>query len=409
MGIRDKIRGPKRGNKIFKDADVFEEEHQLYTKIKEREADEDKIISLMKNFDDLNKSFRLFIQGTNGVGKTRLTTHICNEFKEYWRENGRNIRYVYVNCGDTKSELQTLISIQQQVTKHKRGKAPRYVLNNLSDYMSHGVHLLIFLDEIDKVKNTKYSNVSELIRSLVNLSATGKPGKTSIIAISNLSSFPDTLDNKAHQFLTENIIQFNPYNANQLGKILSERVDAGLEKGVISKDLIILAASFAAKTNGQARYAINLIYNAARIAHERKQSNITKEMIEEAKMDTEFKLVENYIRGMPEHQIITLYAIVNLLKSEKPRRGRVDLPYGLLFSGEVYETYEKLCRNIANQKPRSMRWFGEYLRDMELGGVLKLSISGRGVRGNTTLVHLNLDVENTCSICRSQLGLSKGK
>jgi archaeal cell division control protein 6 len=409
MGIKDKIWGPKMEKSIFKDADVFEEEHQLFTKIKEREAEEDKILGLIKSFDDLNKSFRLFIQGTNGVGKTRLTTHICEEFREFWREKGKNIRYAYINCGDTKSEMQTLICIQHQATKYKTGKAPRYVLDNIAEYMSDGMHLLIVLDEIDKIKKTKYSDVSELIRSLVNLSVSGKPGKTSIIAISNNATFPETLDNKARQFLTENVLQLKPYNANQLEKILIDRVERGLEKGAISKDLVSLAASYAAKTNGQARYAINLIYNAALLTHKKKLSKITKEIIEEARQDTEIRIIENYIRGMVEHQVITLYAITQLLISGSRHDRSDSLPKDMLFSGEIYEAYEKICKSVLGQNPRSDRWFGEYLIDMELGGILKLSISGAGMRGNTTLVRLNTDVEKTRVICESMLGLSKVK
>jgi len=55
--------------------------------------------------------------------------------------------------------------------------------------------------------------------------------------------------------------------------------------------------------------------------------------------------------------------------------------------------------------PRTMRWFGEYLKELEMLGLVTLSISGSGVRGTTTLIRLGSSAQEIKKIVGSSLGL----
>jgi cell division control protein 6 len=108
---------------------------------------------------------------------------------------------------------------------------------------------------------------------------------------------------------------------------------------------------------------------------------------------------------LPEHQQIVLYAMADAVsKGSQYKRFSNDLPSDVLMSGEVYDFYERICGKL-NRKGRTMRWFREYLNDLEMLGLITLALSGKGVRGNTTLIRLGNPPDEIKDIVRHSLGL----
>ena len=84
------------------------------------------------------------------------------------------------------------------------------------------------------------------------------------------------------------------------------------------------------------------------------------------------------------------------------------MPSEILISGEVYEHYERICKHL-NRSPRTMRWFGEYLKELEMLGLLILSLSGRGIRGSTTLIRLGSNPSEVKKILDASLGTASAE
>jgi cell division control protein 6 len=94
-----------------------------------------------------------------------------------------------------------------------------------------------------------------------------------------------------------------------------------------------------------------------------------------------------------------------MLTSEAGKYQRLDGSHDekILFSGEVFEKYERLCHTFG-QEARSARWCREYITDLEMMGLITTTQSGKGVRGNTTLIRLAFAADKIKKAVESKIG-----
>ena len=149
----------------------------------------------------------------------------------------------------------------------------------------------------------------------------------------------------------------------------------------------------AAQESGDARYALDLLLKAGDVADSEGSSKITEEHLQKARKTAEDDKVFEAISKLPEHQKVVLYAIA-LLTTDSAKYQRLDgsTDDKVLFSGEVYEKYERVCHSVGKD-PRSARWCREYINELDMLGLITTSVSGKGVRGNTTLIRLTFAPE----------------
>ena len=101
------------------------------------------------------------------------------------------------------------------------------------------------------------------------------------------------------------------------------------------------------------------------------------------------------------HKIV-LHSIASLSMNGS-RYARLDgIENGFLMAGEVYEEYEKNGGEL-KKKPRSLRWYKEYLNDLEMLGLVTTTPSSKGVRGHTTLIKLGHTPDDVYKITKRNL------
>jgi cell division control protein 6 len=168
-----------------------------------------------------------------------------------------------------------------------------------------------------------------------------------------------------------------------------------------------LTAALAAQESGDARYALKLLLKAGEVADAEGSAKLEEKHVKKARKGVEEEIVYEIISTLPEHQRIVLYAIASLT-SEGGRYTRLDGSYEekVLFSGEVYERYERLCHQMSRES-KTARWCREYLNELEMLGLVTTSISGKGVRGNTTLIRLAFPADKVKSVVEKSLGAVK--
>jgi archaeal cell division control protein 6 len=270
----------------------------------------------------------------------------------------------------------------------------------------------VVLDEVDMVKELDellylLTRINDEIKE-VQAGQVIRRGSVSLIGISNSYSFKQNLDPRTKSALCEDEVVFKPYNANQLKTILAARVKIGFKKGSISASNVALIAAYAAQTNGDARYGLRLLQKAGDIAQSHRRKRVKKEDVVDAKSKVEEDILKEIITTLPEHQQIVLFAIADLTSRGSQYRRLSDVPTDDLFSGEVYESYERTCKAL-NRAPRTMRWFGEYLKELEMLGLVTLRISGAGIRGTTTLIRLGGSSSEIRKIVGGSLGINVGE
>ena len=226
------------------------------------------IISIALNGE---KPSNIMVYGKTGTGKTAVLNYIGKELKKA-DETESACQYIYVNCEIVDTPYSVLYNIGNQIIIEENKRIPftgwsfEKVYSELVNYISTmNKVFIIVLDEIDKLIDKKGDDIFYYIAKF-NENLQDSDSKVSIIGISNNMKFMEFLSPKARSRLGGESIVFPPYRKEELEDILQARVEEAFDSNVIEESVIIYCASIAAKEDGDARVAIDLLKTAADIA-----------------------------------------------------------------------------------------------------------------------------------------------
>ncbi len=369
---------------IYQDRNVLSP-HYVPEHLPYREAEIERVMKIIAPALRGKKPNNVFIYGKTGTGKTATVRHVMEKLDIARKKYGASVDHIYINCRTHNRKYQVLLKIAETLypSESFMGFASTHLYDKILAYLQKaGIILLVILDEVDQVKD-----IDDLVYMLTRANDSLSNGHVGIIGISNNVTFMDKLSPRSKSTLMQEEMVFAPYNAVQLKAILSERVKLAFKRGMCDESALELAAAYAAQESGDARYALKLLLKAGDLADERGEQ-VTDEFVRLARSVVEEDIVLDLIKTLPEHPSIVLYAIAKLTREG----GRYSNLTGsdvdkFLFSGEVYSKYETICKQW-NRKPRSARWYREYLKELEMLGLITLDLSGKGIRGNTQLIRL---------------------
>jgi len=357
------------------------------------------IAETLKPIMQNQKTGNLFIYGKTGTGKTSTVKHTLKELKEVIKKEFD----VYINCRNYNSKYKVLTKTLKEFYPEKdfTGFSATFVFEKiLKTIEEKKIQAVIVLDEIDKIKD-----LDELIYSLVRANEELKNSSINLIGISNKLTFKEKLDPRTKSSLLEKEMVFKPYNAIELKEILRQRISKGLKENSISEPALSLISAIAAKESGDARTALMLLLRAAEIAEKENNCFIEEAQVMKAREKIEEEIIFNMISSLPEQQQIVLLAIA-MLTEKKRGLQKLNEEERVLSSGEVYDEYKETARKL-NCQTVSMRWFREYLNELELYGIITSTISGKGMRGQTRLIKLGFKSAKIIKIIEKELGLTK--
>jgi len=372
---------------IFRDVTVLSP-HFVPKILPFRDLQINEIVSILSPALKGQKPRNLILYGKTGTGKTCTIKKVMEEFQGI----AKNQSMHYLNCRIYNSRYRILQKILRPYVPEleKTGFGLPFLYEKLLEILNKEHQMVIILDEIDMIKD-----LDELVYTLTRINDETTAGGASIIGISNKLSFKDALDPRSKSSL---------YETEQLQQILFQRIEEGFEKDVIEKSAINLTAALTAQESGDARYALKLLVKAGEMAEAKGKVKVTDEDVEAARRKVEKDLAAETISSLPENHQIVLFAIAKITLSGS-RYARLDnIDEGFLFSGEIYEEYEMLCKKL-RKKPRSARWYKEYLNDLEMLGLITTTPSSKGVRGHTTLIKIGHKAEDIEDLVKGKLGI----
>jgi cell division control protein 6 len=383
-------------HKIFRDASMLSP-HFVPKTLPFRDQQINEVKSILAPALQNRKPSNLFIYGKTGTGKTASVKYVMEKF------NGENEKSTmhYVNCRIYNSRYRIL----QKVLKHfmpeleKVGFGMPFLYEKMIEISNKGTQLVIVLDEIDMVKD-----VDELVYTLTRVNDELKSGGITIIGISNNLAFKDALDRRSRSSLNETDMVFPPYTSEQLKKILEQRVDGAFNGNVVDQSAISLAAAITSQENGDARYALKLLLKAGEVAEQADRSRITDVEVDAARKNVELDLAQETIATLPENHQMLLYAIADLVLNGSKYSRLEGMEENFLLSGEVYDKYEHVCKRL-RKRARSIRWYHEYLKELEMLGLIMTTPSSKGMRGHTTLIRLGHEAKIISEVTGKVLGL----
>ena len=364
----------EKENKIFIDKDPLDHRF-LPEKLLHRDNQVKQIAKYWVDaLDDVTPS-NITIYGKTGTGKTAAAKFASKQLLEYSSNKDVFIKIEYVRCTDYTTEYQVLAQLCQKLGRDvpHRGWTKGEVVNTFRDIFRTNAFgkkliLIVILDEIDILLNKDGDGILYTLTRTDNVS---------ILSISNFLDFKGLIKSRVNSSLNDREIVFPPYGANQLADILSDRVKLAFKEGVVKEDVVPLCSAMAAKEEGDARFALDLLRTAGDIASEESSDFVTSEHVRIAKERIEHNKVAEIISTLPTQQQRVLEAILNLTNKNEE-----------ITSGKLYEAYTE----VSKQDAVTYRRIFDFINELEMLGIISTNTISRGRgKGRTNIIKLQCD------------------
>ncbi len=213
---------------------------------------------------------------------------------------------------------------------------------------------------------------------LMKLSRAEEAGKIDcsigVLAISNKIQYVNNLNERVKSSFQHKELFFKPYDANQLREIMLNRQDA-FQDGVLSEDVIPLAAAFAAQEHGDARRAIDILRHAGEVAYEDDAEKVREEHVRQAQQHAEKDRFRELVNGAPTQAKAALLALTELT---------INSADDAFLTSRVYDQYEQICTHL-DVDTLSVRRFRDIVKEQAFLGVVEIEKINKGSAGG---IHL---------------------
>jgi cell division control protein 6 len=240
----------------------------------------------------------IFIYGTPGTGKTGLVHEIVEELEKEADNNSIQLRTVYLNCSENRTEttilMDMLVALNPKKKYPKMGWTRKKAASEFESLLKDiGGNVLFVLDEIDYALKEGGDDI------LYRLSRMNKKINVNLstMIISNDLKVNDYIKPRTQSSLGRVKIIFSPYTDEELYDIIADRVDYVFNKNVVSEAVLRKIAEIEAERGGDARKALELLDSCAKIALSKRKNKITLDLVDEAdknlEKDSTIKLLLN--------------------------------------------------------------------------------------------------------------------
>ncbi|MEK6886531.1 MAG: orc1/cdc6 family replication initiation protein, partial [Nanoarchaeota archaeon] len=337
--------------------------------IPHRDKEIEQIANILGSALLYQKPSNLFCYGKTGTGKTLTIKSVTSDLLATAKEKGINLEILYTNC-KLKNSADTEYRLIAELIRCLGGEVPKTGLPTQEVYriFTHLIDnkkqlVILILDEIDQLVA---KTGDEILYTLTRMNSELKNAQISLIGISNNLVFTDNLDPRVKSSLSEEEINFHPYNALQLQDILNQRAKEAFKQDVIDMGVIEKCAAYAAREHGDARRALELMRVAGEVAERNDEKKLMIKHIDVAEDKIEKDRVLDIISTQPKQHQAILYSIMKINEETEEIKNN----YGdSLFTGDIYELYKKFCPEI-RLKPLTQRRVSDIISEVDMLGII---------------------------------------
>jgi cell division control protein 6 len=341
---------------------------------------------LMQFFDFLllfpeRMSQRVIITGDVGTGKTALSQRFGADMTLEANKAGVKLRYVHVNCREYRGKL--LLILQHAIsvfhpTFPKRGYSAEEVLSMLLQSLDEeNTHMILALDEFDTLIEREGGEAVYKLTRLQEMRP-GKPQRMSLVCILRDLKATEKLDASARSTLQRNVVSLEKYSGEQLVDILNARVQLAFKPSTVVEDVVTLVADLASSENGNARFAIELLWRAGKYADADGLGEVSPECLRKAVSSIIPTLRKSELASLGLHEKLFLLGVARIFKESQKA-------YASL--AEVEKAYGVVCEEF-DEQPHSHTQLWKHAQFLSALGILKTEVTSAGARGRSTRVSL---------------------
>lgn len=308
------------------------------------------------------------IVGETGTGKTVTILKFGQIICEKAKKKGIELKYAYLNPkqhGVTRLLLFRHLVRQVDKKIFSTSLSAEELILSLVDYLNRtGKFLIIAFDELDYVlKNSKEPIIYNLTR-INEVLPSEKCNVIGIIFTSRSLEYQKFIDDATLSTLGRFYVTFEPYTSDQIFDILERRVDEAFYPGTISSKVLRFISDVTASPSigGDVRYALDLLYYAARLAENRGDDQVMLEHVREVISITSPSITEEDIMYLSDKEKFILLSIARALKRKR------YAPY--LTFDEIVEEVDEMGRELGVKV--NLREIVNSVHDLETRGIIEI-------------------------------------
>ncbi len=306
----------------------------------------------------------LLLTGGIGSGKTALVRRLADDLERGGRLRDLPVRPTYVNCWRRASDRTVMLDLLRSVGVSLPDRG--YGLSEMLDVFEQGVrrspaHHLILLDEAAALVKQGTKLVYLLSRSReVEL------GSISLVLVAAEDLLPYLDAASRSSFGVTRRLALAPYDRDAIEAILAYRSELALRPGSVAPEILGQIARIVGR-GGDARFALELLANAAHAAEEAGEGEIGAEHVRRGKGSLLPTVSENQLESLSTNQLGVLLALSRSLKGK-----RSTVP-----SQRLRANHAALLEELGGPA-MSRTTFWRTLKELERDGLVSLESAGSG-------------------------------
>ena len=234
----------------------------------ERNTKINRIANALRPLTKRHDPENLLIHGPAGVGKTTCTKHVLDQL-----ESQASVKTIYINAWqyNTRPSLLTELLIQLGYPAPRKGKPIDELISKITEWLDKNRGVAVAIDEFDQLQSQ-----TEVIYDL-QLAQNQANNPLGLLMVSNQHPSQVNLDPRSQSRLNCQTLEFQPYTAPQLQKILEKRVNQAFKPGTVPQEVIEEIAEQVAENSGDCRKALQILLDAGREADRNHDSKLKRQ------------------------------------------------------------------------------------------------------------------------------------
>jgi cell division control protein 6 len=335
------------GESLFKN-DVALDYDYMPKSIKYRENEQKQIALCIKPLFVQRNARNAIAFGAPGVGKTLACRHLLQEIEAETDE----ISAIFVNCWKNDTSYKIFVEICHLLGyRFTQNKKTEELFAEIKKILNKKSAVFVF-DEIDRAKDYDflYSILEDIYRK-------------SVVLVTNYKNWISNLDPRIKSRLMPEAIEFLPYNPEETGGILKERMEYAFVPGVWDEDAFRIIVRKAVET-GDIRRGLYLMKEAGNIAEDASSRKITSQHVMAA-----VSKIDDFSVNSKDELEEDSQKLLELIKDNSGRK-----------IGELYRIYQD------NGGKANYKWFQRKIAKLAEGRYITTEKITGGAEGTTTIV-----------------------